>query len=570
VRSLAILLLPAVLLAVDLRPVTIAPEGAALPTEARRNGVPETPRPFQPLIGTIDTVGGTSYDWWFGGPSWRQIAGAPAYGLHVCWMHSQEVASTTFADRNVRYNFYDFSTHRWNWIDSADYMQSGINTFPQRSGYGNISFDPTTGCAVVGRHCTQTGTMHVECARDIVPGVGLFEYADGGGLTDSYQWPFFGVDSAGTIHAFTEMATYGMGYFRVANWPSFEPVVHGFEPPTTFPSHNIAVTPFGRRACCCWTDNVDPISLAYYRVSNDGGTTWEQSQELVVPQAFGGDTLTSYHIASMNPFYDRQNRLHFSVVFMPVHGDTGYIIPSDLWHWCEGTWSRIARAGCDPAHLAASIGYNATYACRPNLGSDEHGNLYVTWEQFDSMNVEPTTELLRADIFCSASRDNGVTWTVPERLTDAGTHSCRFPTITEVIGRGRDTLDIMYLLDQTAGFWVQNQHPGEINPVIVQHVPIVPGIEERSSVPPCRIELAVFPSNVRSGASVSYAVPRAGEVALVLHDATGRVVQALAHGHREAGRYSERLSGASLPAGVYFCTLESGGRTTSAKLTVTR
>jgi hypothetical protein len=40
----------------------------------------------------------------------------------------------------------------------------------------------------------------------------------------------------------------------------------------------------------------------------------------------------------------------------------------------------------------------------------------------------------------------------------------------------------------------------------------------------------------------------------------------LAGGHREAGRYSERLSAAGLPAGVYLLTLRTGRTRLSRKV----
>jgi hypothetical protein len=556
--------------AADLRPKTILPEGQAIPTEARRNGTPETPRPFRPLVGTVDTVGGTTYDWWYGGSTWRQLYNEPGFGLYATWMYSQSTTSTSFADRNMRYSFYDYATHRWNWIDSADYMQSGVNTFIERSGYGSIGAEPATGCAVIARHSSQTGTIHAEVAREMAAGSGVLEYADGGGVTDNYQWPPIAVDGAGVIHQFMMMATYYLAASRVATWPTYEPLVTtGWEPATTFLSHNIAASQVSQKVACTWTDNVDPVSLGGLRTSENGGVTWGTSQTLVAPAVFGGDTIASWHITSLFPWYDHEDQLHIVANVMPVVHDTGYIMPAVMCHYLNGTWSVIARAGCDPAHLMASVGYNAMYADRPTIGEDRWGGLHVVWEQFDSMNVEPATEVLRADIFYSTSRDNGATWSVPERLTDAGTHSCRTATASQWLG-DRDTFDVLYLLDQTAGFWVQNEHPGEINPVIVQHIPIVPAVEEQAAASPSQVELAVLPSTVRGSALVSYATPNAGDVAVFLCDASGRVVQTLASGHREAGRFTARLSAASLAAGVYFCTLESGARTTSAKLTITR
>jgi hypothetical protein len=566
------LLVPMMALAVATRPVTALPENGVIPPAHQPGDVRQAPKASLPLVGTIDTVGGTTYDWWANGSLWRHIVNTPGFGLHITYMYSQEMASTTFPDRNMRYNFYDYSTSTWNWID-PDYMQSGVNTFVERSGYGNISADLTTGCAYVGRHSSQTGTIHAEVARDIAPGAGIFEYADGGGITDGYQWPPISVDGSGNVHQFPIMATYELAYTKVtaANWPTYEPLVTtGWEPATTFPTHNIAASLVSQKVACTWTDNVDPVSVGGLRISEDGGTTWGTATILTPPRVYGGDTVASWHITSLFPWYDAADQLHIVANVMPVVNDTGYIIPAVMCHYLNGTWTTIARAGCDPLNLQAAVGYNAMYACRPTICQDEVGTLYVAWEQFDSANVEPLTSVLRADVFGAASTDNGATWLPAKKLTDAGTHSNRFPSITSFVS-DNNSVDIIYINDQTAGFWVQNEHPGEINPVFVQHIDktYFTGVAEGPANVPTRTELSVTPNPVANRALVSYAVPKAGDVSLVVFDAAGRPVQTLASGNRAAGRYTATLDASRMANGVYFYTLTSGSNSVSNKLTVT-
>jgi hypothetical protein len=562
-----VMLLPAIAPAPVLRPVTVAPEGAATPATARRNGTPEPPRPFRPLVGTIDTVGGTTYDWWYGGPVWCQIANSPGQGLHVTWMHSQEMSVTTFADRQMRYSFCDYATNEWNW-DSAAYIRSGVGVWSDRSGFGNLSDDPTTGCAVISRHSGHSGTMHVDLARDIAAGAGIFEYAEGSPLTNGYRLGPVAADGAGVIHQFATSDNYGLAYTRVAPFPQYESMyTQGWEPIGQYDDHhNIAASRVSSKVCATWTDHEHPVSTGYLRTSNDGGVSWEAAEALPPPDVYGGDTLSTWSISSLFPFYDRRDRLHIVGTVGPVVGGLTYIFPVHIAHYLDDRWSTIHIAGCDSANLRAAVGYNTLYAGRASIGEDASQALYVTWEQFDSVNVEPVTNLLRADIFCSTSADHGTTWSAPLKLTDAGTHSNRFPSISNWIDSDHQTVDVLYLCDQTAGFWVQNEHPGEVNPVIVQHIPIVPAVEEQATVPPTRVELAAPPTIVRSGASVSYALPQAGKVVLLLQDAAGRVVQTLAGGHREAGRYSERLSAAGLPAGVYLLTLRTGRTRLSRKV----
>jgi hypothetical protein len=104
---------------------------------------------------------------------------------------------------------------------------------------------------------------------------------------------------------------------------------------------------------------------------------------------------------------------------------------------------------------------------RPSLGQDRYGSLFVAWEEFDGVNVEPTTNLLRADISCSYSTDNGVTWADRTKTTNGGDVSNRFPSILNPID---DSVMVEYLIDQVAGFWVDGEGPATENPVVVQRV----------------------------------------------------------------------------------------------------
>ena len=99
----------------------------------------------------MDTIGGTTYDWWSNSGAVRLLVNSPQFGIHAAWMSSVSGSGTTFPDRNMRYNFYDYSTRQWNWID-RDYMDGGVNMFTERTGYGNIDADDSTGMVSVVAH----------------------------------------------------------------------------------------------------------------------------------------------------------------------------------------------------------------------------------------------------------------------------------------------------------------------------------------------------------------------------------------------------------------------------------
>jgi hypothetical protein len=321
---------------------------------------------------------------------------------------------------------------------------------------------------------------------------------------------------------------------------------------------------------------------AYQMNSTDGGVTWDTPAQLALPVAYGGDTVTSCHITSLFPWYDRQDKFHIVANLMPMVNDTGYIIPSQIWHYCPDNseqWSRIHVAPVDPANFIHALTGNATLACRPSIGQDDDGNLFVAWEQFDTLNYDPSTSRARADIWASGSKDNGLTWAEALKLTDAGTHSMRFPSIIDLAVEGapdKDTVYIVYEDDSVSGFYVAagtipSEGPASPNLVVVQKVPAdaLVGVAEQPAATPVELIATAEPNPFRGRTVISYALPHAGRVVLEVFDLTGRSVAKLADGFMSAGRYSATLSAKSLAPGVYVTRLSLGGRSTTRKLVLT-
>jgi hypothetical protein len=562
-----------------------APSGAAVaqtpqaaPVDQGRVNIPP-----KALIGTIDTIGGTTYDWWANGPMYRMIVNAgPTYGVHAVWMRSAATTGQDFTDRNMFYNYYDFASRAWNWLD-VDFMASGVGVFNKRAGYGSVDADPASGIAIVGGHVfVDSPNIRPWVARDAAPGAGIFEYADSMDL-GICQWPPISVSQNGTINIFPMTATYDMSYSNIApgNWPTFSTPVTGILPNPGFSNHNIAASKVSNKVSLVWEISTNTPEDAYQMNSTDGGITWDSPSNLVPPVAYGGDTATSYYITSLFPWYDRQDKFHVVCNLMPYVNDTGYIIPSQIWHYCpdnDPQWSRIHTASVDPANYVHPITSNATLACRPSIGQDDDGNLFVAWEQFDTLNYEPTTSRARADIFAARSTNNGQTWGSALKLTDAGSYSMRFPSVIDLAvegGSDPDTIYIVYEIDSVSGFYVAagtlpSEGPASGNPVVVQKVPVqFPAVAEQKGVKPAMMDAVAWPNPFRGRTQISYALPNAGRVVLEVFDLAGRPVAKLADGFKSAGRYSATLSAKGLAPGVYVARLSSGGRCATRKLVLT-
>ncbi|HYW69303.1 MAG TPA: FlgD immunoglobulin-like domain containing protein, partial [bacterium] len=81
----------------------------------------------------------------------------------------------------------------------------------------------------------------------------------------------------------------------------------------------------------------------------------------------------------------------------------------------------------------------------------------------------------------------------------------------------------------------------------------------------------IAPNPFNPVTSVSYGLPSRGRVAIRVHDVSGRLVRTLVDGERDAG-YSEAVwdgrddRGLEVASGVYFCRMEAGAFSSTAKM----
>ncbi len=581
------LLVPALALAVvSLAPVTVVAEDGDRPvTPVVQVDTKKEPGTYAPLIGTVDTIGGTTYDWQANALQYRYLVNSPDYGLHAAFMMS--ATGTPWSDRNMRYNFFDNATTMWNWIDPPDFMVSGVNTFVPRTGFGSLSASPSSGVAVISAHYVAgSGNLAPIVARDLAPGVGIFEYAPGDPVLDAYLWPPIMVsqDEAIQAHMIEDIEPRNVSWYsRCSTWPGWEPPAMVATP--VFPTNMLYTSKVSNKVALTWVEAEAYPYIGFYRLSSDGGQNWDPPVEFEYPPAFSGgpDTTCSYYITSLNPFYDALDRFHIIVDVMPIWNDTVFGWPNEIWHWCPDNspaWSKVHRADWDP-YGSPGPGSNALLACRPMLGESEDGGLFAVWEQFDTLNVEPATDLLRADIFATGSNDGGLTWQPARKLTDGGTGSHRFPCIADLAVNTPDgvMVPVGYMIDQVAGSNVIDPPTGPVtnNPYVVQWVPadtLLAGVVgETPGVRPRRVELSARPNPATDRVVISFTLPRQGSVSLVVYDASGRPVRTLEQGVRQAGRYTvawdgRAANGDEMAAGIYFYTLNTDDTSLTEKLIV--
>ena len=75
-----------------------------------------------------------------------------------------------------------------------------------------------------------------------------------------------------------------------------------------------------------------------------------------------------------------------------------------------------------------------------------------------------------------------------------------------------------------------------------------------------------YPNPFNPSTSISYGVPKAGLVKLVVYDVLGREISTLVNERKEAGMYNVNFDASSLTSGVYFYKVESGDFSETKKM----
>ena len=499
-----------------------------------------------PLTGVTDTIGGTTFDDQNSGPALQWLATDPVNGIHAAWTFSTEPQSSGWPDRTVYYNFYDCATGEWTWIDPDDYMASGLNSQTQRTGYGTLELDPSGGAALVACHYNAGGMpphFTPTVAWDLMPGAGIFDECVGApGLVD-YFLPVIGVTSDRTVHLLLIMfqASDNLYYTRSSSWCTWESP-SGWQQTGAF-GHNLIASGQSDRLLATWMTGSNESLCLSYRYSTDAGTTWTPAAQLVPPPVYGGETLTVC-ARGTSGLFDSGDDWAIATTLLPVVADSALDNPAELWLYQSGTseWHRIHRA--ESHNLAGGFGLHAAICDRPSLGHNpDDGRFYVAWEQFDSTNLEPSTGLLRADIWASWSED-GATWRLPSRITVPDESSKRFPCL------GRDCSGdwqaIGWVQDLIAGFNADEVGAESDNPVCVWHGDIV-GIAENRSAPLARFDARPNPGR---GFRFEGTAGRSNQPVRI-YDVNGTLVRTLAAGAAD-GWDGRDDAGVRVRPGCYF------------------
>ncbi len=138
-------------------------------------------------------------------------------------------------------------------------------------------------------------------------------------------------------------------------------------------------------------------------------------------------------------------------------------------------------------------------------------------------------------------------------------------TWTEVPTPDSTYINYINFLDSAHGFAVGNN--GTIIRYIYQHP------NESSSFPPVIPSFSLdqnFPNPFNPSTKISYSIPEASNVQLIIYDILGREVEIPVEEYKTAGKYSIDFNAGDLPSGIYFYKLQAGSYSKVRKMILLR
>ena len=70
--------------------------------------------------------------------------------------------------------------------------------------------------------------------------------------------------------------------------------------------------------------------------------------------------------------------------------------------------------------------------------------------------------------------------------------------------------------------------------------------------------ISISPNPVKNSASISYTLPKSGNISLEIYNIKGQLIETLVTGHQEAGKHSVIWDADNISSGIYFYRIQTG------------
>lgn len=587
----------------------------------------------------------------------HQVAASPTGEVHVAWMHSQ---NETHDPRRIKY--------RYRAADGTWGAETNADPGP-RAGYTVLDIR-SDGNAVAAYHLSVGAEAQSHVAWDVLPGFGAFNWSFVDVQTfpnEELIWPKASVSGDDILHVVAHDFTtedntmfysrstgtdYSQGF---ANWE----LVDETDGLLSLLSTTVAASPVSQkviRACLRRPTPREEDLLTeqetndvYIQISTDGGSTWGEFTQISDYNEVVDDVINFTHQApiqdpegfeywfqashTVEAHIDHNDIAHvlWSTVIFPVRNDTLFnpVHVGNIMHWDDTTeevhtvFEDLYDDDGDGNHddnpmleedTLDRLGAFKSSVCAPTMGSDENGNLYVTFNRFfaddycaevDGYGNESNGLMFNGEVFGIASTDGGVTWGSPDgmgtavNLTDSATPDCqpgecdddRYPTIAKLATNDGDdtyTAHLFYVNDKAPGRFTtgtNEEGPATNNPMLYLAIPaetLLPAggnaIEDdgdQGITAKTTFLNQNSPNPFNDYTTIRYSLSTPTNVELAVYNQAGQLVKTVENGRRQAGDHrvvwdGTNDRGEAVSAGVYFYRLKTDTDMVSKRMVFVR
>ncbi len=253
-----------------------------------------------------------------------------------------------------------------------------------------------------------------------------------------------------------------------------------------------------------------------------------------------------------------------------------------------GNWSSLDVNGQIPANLktngissVARLG-NTGLLHLPSAGIAADGSLYITYsfpleQDVDDNNVN------RRDIFIVHSEDGGVSWSVPQDISQVLGQEEEFACVAKVVD---NFVHVIFQMDDLPGTNLQtnsridNNHPVVLNKIMYSAIP-VEKIKDGSisqvwnaSINKFNPNKEIFvvsqnqPNPFSNTSEVIVWLDGAADVTLEIVTLSGQVVGTSNFNDLNVGNHVLTIDGSGLTPGIYFYTIKTGTHSVTKKMSI--